>query len=127
WRIVRQLLVESLVLSIGSGVFGFVLGVAGIRIIDMMLSDPTLGKPYWMKFTIDPIVVGFLAAICVATGVLFGLAPALQVSNTDVNEVMKESGGRSGTGGRRAPRSSSGHTPTRGMLALLLLCGAASP
>jgi putative ABC transport system permease protein len=83
WRIVRQLLIESLVLSIGSGIVGFALGVAGIRMIDAMLSDPTLGKPYWMKFTIDPIVIGFFAAICIATGILFGLAPALHVSNTD--------------------------------------------
>jgi putative ABC transport system permease protein len=125
WRIVRQLLVESLVLSIGSGMIGFGLGVAGIRTIDAMLSDPTLGKPYWMTFTIDPIVIGFLAAICVATGVLFGLAPALHVSNTDVNEVMKEAGGRSGTGGRRTRRWSSALIVAEVMLTLVLLAGAA--
>ena len=43
-----------------------------------------------MKFTMDPIVFGFFAAVCVGTGLLFGLAPALHVSNTDVHEVMKE-------------------------------------
>jgi putative ABC transport system permease protein len=125
WRIVRQLLVESLALSIGSGVIGFVLGVAGIRTIDAMLSDPTLGKPYWMKFTVDPSVIGFFLAICVATGVLFGLAPALHVSNTDVNEVMKESGGRSGTGGRRARRWTSALIVAEVTLTLVLLAGAA--
>jgi predicted permease len=125
WRIVRQLLVESLVLSIGSGLIGFGLGVAGIRAIDAMLSDPMLGKPYWMKFTIDPVVIGFLAAICVATGILFGLAPALHVSNTDVNDVMKESGGRSGTGGRRTRRWSSALIVAEVMLTLVLLAGAA--
>jgi putative ABC transport system permease protein len=125
WRIVRQLLVESLVLSIASGVFGFGLGVAGIRTIDAMLADPTLGKPYWMTFTIDPIVIGFFAAICVATGVLFGLAPALHVSNTDVNEVMKESGGRSGTGGVRTRRWASALIVAEVTLTLVLLAGAA--
>jgi putative ABC transport system permease protein len=125
WRIVRQLLVESLVLSIGSGIVGFGLGLAGIRTIDAMLGDPTLGKPYWMKFTIDPIVIGFFAAICIATGVLFGLAPALHVSNTDVNEVMKESGGRSGTGGRRTHRWTSALIVAEVMLTLVLLAGAA--
>jgi predicted permease len=125
WRIIRQLLVESLVLSIGSGVIGFGLGVAGIRTIDAMLGDPTLGKPYWMKFTIDPIVIGFFAAICVATGVLFGLAPALHVSNTDVNEVIKEAGGRSGTGGRGTRRWSSALIVAEVMLTLVLLAGAA--
>src|SRR5262249_17349003 len=119
------LLVESLVLSSVSGIVGFGLGVAGIRTIDAMLSDPTLGKPYWMKFTIDPIVFGFLAAVCVATGVLFGLAPALHVSKTDVNEVMKESGGRSGTGGRRTRRWSSALIIAEVMLTLVLLAGAA--
>ena len=39
----------------------FVLGVAGIRTIDTMLSDPALGKPYWMTFTIDPVVIAFTA------------------------------------------------------------------
>jgi predicted permease len=125
WRIVRQLLVESLVLSIGSGLIGFGLGVAGIRTIDAMLSDPTLGKPYWMKFTIDPVVIAFFAAICVATGVLFGLAPALHVSKTDVNEVMKESGGRSGTGGRQARRWSGALIVSEVILTLVLLAGAA--
>jgi putative ABC transport system permease protein len=125
WRIVRQLLVESLVLSIGSGVAGFALGVAGIRAIDVMLSDPTLGKPYWMKFTIDPIVIAFFMAICVATGVLFGLAPALHVSQTDVNDVMKESGGRSGTGGRRTRRWSNALIVAEVMLTVVLLAGAA--
>ena len=125
WRIVRQLLVESLVLSIASGIIGFALGVAGIRTIDAMLSDPTLGKPYWMKFTIDPIVIAFFAGMCVATGILFGLAPALQVSDTDVNEVMKESGGRSGTGGRRTRRWSSALIVAEVMLTLVLLAGAA--
>ena len=125
WRIIRQLLIESLVLSIGSGIMGFGLGVVGVRIIDAMLSDPTLGKPYWMKFTIDPIVIVFFTAICVGTGVLFGLAPALQVSKTDVNEVIKESGGRSGTGGRRSRRWSSALIVAEILLTIVLLAGAA--
>ena len=125
WRIIRQLLIESVVLSIGSGLVGFVLGIAGIRAIDAILSDPTLGKPYWMKFTIDPIVIAFFAGVCVATGVLFGLAPALHVSSTDVNEVMKESGGRSGTGGRRTQRWTGALIVAEVMLTLVLLAGAA--
>jgi putative ABC transport system permease protein len=125
WRIVRQLLVESLVLSLGSGLVGFALGFAGIRAIDSILSDPTLGKPYWMKFTIDPSVVGFFSAICIATGVLFGIAPALHVSRTDVNEVMKESGGRSGTGGRRTRRWANALIVAEVTLTLVLLAGAA--
>jgi predicted permease len=86
WRIVRQLLVESILLSIISGVLGLGLALGGIRIFDAALADQ--GKPYWMTFTIDPIVIVFLMVICVATAIIFGLAPALHVSKTDVNEVM---------------------------------------
>src|SRR5262249_41880916 len=54
WRIVRQLLVESMLLSILSGVLGFALSIVGIRLFDAAISEPTLGKPYWMTFTMDP-------------------------------------------------------------------------
>jgi hypothetical protein len=57
-----------------------------------------------MTLTIDPIVIVFLAGICVATAIIFGLAPTLRVSKTDVNEVMKEGGGRSGSSGIPARR-----------------------
>jgi len=96
WRIVRQLLVESILLSMISGVLGLGLALGGIRIFDAALADQ--GKPYWMTFTIDPIVIVFLMGICVGTAIVFGLAPALHVSKTDVNEVMKEGGGRSPIG-----------------------------
>ena len=125
WRIVRQLLVESLLLSLVSGIVGFALGVIGIRMVDAAISDPAMGKPYWMKFSIDPVVVGFLALICLGTAVLFGLAPALHVSRTDVNEVIKEGGGRSGTGGQRARRWTSALIVAEVTLTLVLLAGAA--
>src|SRR5436190_9229880 len=66
WRIVRQLLIESLLLAAISGIGGFALGYAGIRALDSQLSDPTLGKPYWMTFTLDPLVIGFFAGVCIA-------------------------------------------------------------
>jgi len=122
WRIVRQLLVESVLLSMISGVLGFGLALGGIRIFDSVLTDQ--GKPYWMTFTIDPIVIIFLASVCVATAFVFGLAPALHVSKTDVNEVMKEGGGRSGTGGMRARRWTSALIVAEVVLTLVLLAGA---
>jgi predicted permease len=122
WRIVRQLLVESVLLSIISGVLGMGLALGGIRIFDSVLTDQ--GKPYWMKFTIDPIVIVFLGAVCVATAFIFGLAPALHVSKTDVNEVMKEGGGRSGTGGMRARRWTGALIVAEVVLTLVLLAGA---
>ena len=124
WRIVRQLLVESVLLASISGVLGLALSVLGIRWFDSVVTAD-VGKPYWMTFTMDPIVFVFLAAVCLATGILFGLAPALHVSKTDLNEVMKEGGGgRSGTGGPRARRWTSALIVAEIALTLVLLAGA---
>jgi putative ABC transport system permease protein len=123
WRIVRQLLVESLLLSTLSGVLGLGLALIGIRMFDAVVTTD-IGKPYWMKFTMDPIVFVFLAGVCLATGIVFGLAPALHVSKTDINEVLKEGGGRSGTGGPRARRWASALIVVEIALTLVLLAGA---
>jgi len=121
WRVVRQLLVESVMLAGLAGVAGFGLAVAGVRWFDAATQD--VGKPYWMEFTMDGTVFAFIAAICLATGVLFGLAPALHVSKTDVNEVLKE-GGRAGSGGLRARRWSRTLIIAEVALTLVLLAGA---
>jgi predicted permease len=124
WRIIRQLLVESLLLSSIGGVLGLGLAILGIKWFDAQVTTD-IGKPYWMTFTMDPIVFVFLGTICLATGVLFGLAPALHVSKTDLNEVMKEGGGgRGGTGGPRARRWTSALIVVEIALTLVLLAGA---
>ena len=71
----------------------------------------------------DYTVFAFLAAICVVTGILFGLAPALQVSKTNVNEVLKE-GGRGNAGGRRARWLTGTMVVVELALTLVLLVGA---
>ncbi|HYU79275.1 MAG TPA: ABC transporter permease, partial [Vicinamibacterales bacterium] len=121
WRIVRQLLIESLLLAIISGVLGLALSTIGIRLFDAATQD--VGKPYWIQFTMDGRVFAYLAAICLGTGVLFGLAPALHVSKTDVNEILKE-GGRSGSAGMRVRRWSGVLIITELALTLALLAGA---
>jgi predicted permease len=121
WRVVRQLLVESVVLGFMGGVFGLLLSFAGVRAFDAAVSD--VGKPYWIQFTTDWTVIGYLAAICIVTGVLFGLAPALQVSRTSVNEVLKE-GGRGNSGGRRARWMSGTMVVVEIALTIILLTGA---
>src|SRR5262245_14801636 len=120
FRIVRQLLVESVLLALLSGVLGFGLSLIGIRMFDIAVAD--VGKPYWIKFTLDGRVFTFLAAICLGTGFIFGLAPALHVSKTDINEVLKE-GGRSGSG-LRARRWTSVLIVVELALTLVLLAGA---
>ena len=121
WRIVRQLLMESLVLALISGLLGFALAIIGIRLFDAATQD--VGKPYWIQFTMDGRVFAYLAAICLGTGVLFGLAPALHVSKTDINEILKE-GGRSGGAGIRVRRWTGGLIIAELALTLALLAGA---
>jgi putative ABC transport system permease protein len=122
WRVVRQLLVESILLGLLGGVFGLLLALVGVRLFDAAIPADA-GKPYWIQFTVDWTVIGYLSAICVLTGILFGLAPALQVSRTSVNEVLKE-GGRGSSGGRRAQWMSGTLVVVEIALTLVLLVGA---
>ena len=121
WRIVRQLLVESVMLAALSGVLGYGLSVIGVRLFDAATQD--VGKPSWIHFTMDFSVFGFLAAVTLGTGILFGLAPALHVSRTNVNDVLKE-GGRSGASGVRTRRWTSALIVGELALTLVLLAGA---
>ena len=120
-RIVRQLLVESLLIAIVAAVVGLGMAVLGIRWFDSVTQD--VGKPYWMEFTMDPMVFGFMALACLGTAVVFGLAPALYVSRTDVNAVLKE-GTRGGSGGVRARRWAAMLIVGEVVLTLVLLSGA---
>ena len=119
-RIVRQLLVESLLIALVAGVLGLALSLVGIRIFDTATLNE---RPYWIQFTMDTSVFAFLAAVCLGTAVAFGLAPALHIARTDVNEVLKE-GGRSGSAGNRVRRWSSVLVIGELALTLALLAGA---
>jgi putative ABC transport system permease protein len=121
WRIVRQLMVESLLLAFISGGVGLGLGMILIRWFKSETS--TVGVPYWMVFSMDTKVFAFFTAVCLVTGIIFGLAPALHISKTNVNEVLKE-GGRSGSGGQRARRWTAALIVAELTLALVLLAGA---
>jgi putative ABC transport system permease protein len=100
-RIIRQLLTESVLLSMCGAVAGAVLGVVGIR---ALLSVNTANLPRVGRegslVVVDWRVLAFTALAALVTGVLFGLIPALQTSSPDLSATLKESGGRSGTGFR---------------------------
>jgi len=121
WRVVRQLLVESMILGFMGGVIGLLFAMVGVRLFDNAVAGS--GKPYWIVFTMDYTVFAFLAGICVLTGILFGLAPALQVSRTNVNEILKE-GGRSNSGGTRVRWMTGTMVVLEIALTLVLLVGA---
>ena len=120
WQIVRQLLVESILLAFVAGAVGLVLSIVGIRWFGAEAQN--VGIPYWMVFTMDWRTFAFLLAVCVATGVVFGLAPALHASKTNVHEMLKE-GGRTGAGGIRARRWTAGLVVVQLALTLVLLAG----
>ena len=123
WRIVRQLLLESVMMSVIAGLCGIGIAAIGIRLFDRATGDPALGRPYWIQFTMDGNVIAFFALVCLGTGIIFGLAPALHASKTDVNEILKE-GGRSGTAGVRARRMTGALMVVELVLTVVLLAGA---
>ncbi len=118
WRIMRQLLVESLLLALVGGVVGFFLSIWALR---LLLTAIPIQLPFWMNFGIDLRVLGFTAAITLLTGLMFGAAPALQTSRVDLNDTLKE-GGR-GSGGVRA-RARSLLVVAEIALSLVVLVGA---
>ncbi|HXW04753.1 MAG TPA: ABC transporter permease [Vicinamibacterales bacterium] len=121
WRVVRQLLIESVLLGFIGGAIGLLLSLVGVRLFDAAVEGS--GKPWWIQFTVDYVVLGYLAAICVLTGILFGFAPALHVSRTNVNEILKE-GGRGTAGGRRTRWFSGTMVVVELALTIVLLVGA---
>jgi predicted permease len=95
WRMIRQLLTESLVVSALGGAVGLLMSVAGVRLFDRAVANT--GKPSWIVFDVDYSVVLYLGAVCVLAALFFGVAPALRGSRVDLNHSLKE-GGRGGSG-----------------------------
>jgi predicted permease len=87
WRIVRQLLIESVALSSVGGILGLGLAAAGVYWFDL---STAVMRPYWIQFTMNFSVFGYFAALCILSGLLFGIAPALRSSKTNLVEVLKE-------------------------------------
>ena len=121
WRIVRQLLIESVALASLGGIAGLALAGFGVRAFDEAIQ--ATGAPYWLRFTIDYRVLLYVAGICVATGVIFGLAPALQVSRDNAHDTLKE-GARGTAGNRRAGRLGGVMVVAELALTIVLLGGA---
>jgi putative ABC transport system permease protein len=124
-RIVRQLLTESVLLSMAGGTFGMALGVLGMR---ALLAVSPAGLPRIGEngsvISMDWRVLGFTLAVSLFTGILFGLFPAFSASRSGLNSTLKESGNRSGTGFRQG-KARSLLVVSEISLALVLLIGAA--
>jgi putative ABC transport system permease protein len=99
WRIVRQLLTESVLLGIGGGALGLVSAVGGLGALKLLLPADT---PRLAAVGIDARVLGFTALVALLTGLVFGLAPAVRASKLDLEQSLKGDTARSGMGvGRR--------------------------
>jgi putative ABC transport system permease protein len=118
-RIVRQLLTESIMLAIVGGVVGLLLAFWAVSWVVSLGADTI---PRVHEISVDPRVAGFTLLVSVVTGVLFGLAPAIQVSRPDLTDALKESG-RS-TAGLRRNRLRSALVVSEVALSLVLLVGA---
>ena len=118
-RLIRQLLTESTMLAMLAGVVGLLLGLAGIRGV-LSLSPPNI--PYLESVSIDVKVLIFTVVVTLLTGLIFGLAPALKISQSEPGGALKE--GRSSTGGIGARRLRGLLVTTQFSLAVLLISGA---
>jgi hypothetical protein len=120
-RIIRQLLVESAMLSGVAGAAGLLLAAAALRFFTAETAD--LNLPYWIRFDFDLRVFAFAAVVCFGTALLVGLAPAWQLSRREAHDALKDGGGGA-AGGRRARRSVTALLIAEVALTLVLLTGA---
>ena len=120
WRLMRQLLTESVILSTLSGLLGLLLAYGGVKLL-VALTPPEV--PRLREIGLHVPVFLWTLAISIATGLVFGLAPALQASKPDLNKALKENSGQN-TGSFRRSRLRSVLVVSEVAVALLLLVGA---
>ncbi len=123
-RIFRQLLTESALLSLVGAAFGILFAYGGLHILhDVVLSGQGARIPHPEWIAIDGTVLGFTVLVSVAAGILFGLAPAIQISRSALFESLKE-GGRGSTAGRHSQLARSVLVVSEVTFSVMLLVGA---
>ncbi len=119
-RIVRQLLAESLTLAVTAGLLGLLVAYAGIRFI-LAVKPGNLAR--LNEVSLDPLVLGCALALCLLTGILVGLAPAITMARRNLKPSGQE-GGRGVAGGVATRRIRQALVVTEFALAIILLAGA---
>ncbi|HET9264398.1 MAG TPA: ABC transporter permease [Vicinamibacterales bacterium] len=120
WRIVRQLLTEAMVIGLISAPLGMLVAWVGIRLVDRGI--PPDSVPYFIHWSLDARSLAYTVGISILTGIVFGIAPALQAARSNLQESLKE-GGRGAAGSGRA-RLRSGLVVAEIGMSLVLLVGA---
>lgn len=119
-RIMTQLLTESVVIALVGGILGTLLAYGGLQLLQA--AQPA-GIPRIEQIGIDGGIFGFTLLLTVATGLVFGLAPALELSRPDLSKSMKD-GGRAGTAGVARQRFRDGLAVAQMAFSVVLLIGA---
>ena len=122
-RIFRQLLTESILLASIGGAFGLIIAFGGIRFIRAELPQGLHEIPFSSDIRLSGSVLVFTIVLSLLTGIIFGLAPALQISRSALSESLKE-GGRGSTAGRRSQLLRRSLVVAEIALSLVLLIGA---
>jgi putative ABC transport system permease protein len=121
WRLIRQFLTESLLLSVGGGVLGLGLAYAGLAVIKATMPDGTI--PANLQVVMDGRVLVFVIVLSVVTGVLFGIVPAFKATKTDLSHSIKQ-GGLGTSPGHSSKRFRGSLVVAEVALAFALLAGA---
>ncbi len=120
WELIRQSFCESMVLAAGGAILGLGIALAGVR---GLLALAPQGLPLAVSVRLDAPVLAFAVAIAMVAGVIFGVAPAWQISRLNQFELLKE-GGRANSAGRGRQQLRSSLVVVEVALALVLLVGA---
>lgn len=120
FRVIRQLLCESLLLALTGGIAGLLLAWWGV---DLLGAAGPQGLPHIAQIKVNFTVCAFTFAVAIGSTVLFGLIPALQVSRPSVNESLQQ-GAKGSTGGLHTNRLRAVLVVSQVSLSLLLLAGA---
>jgi predicted permease len=121
WRLIRQLLTESVLVALAGGALGTLIAIWWL---DLTTSRISAELAYWITFEVDRGVLLYTFSLSVATGLLFGLVPALRSSRPDLTRSLKD-GARGAVGGFRRNRLQSVLVSGEIALSLVLLVGAA--
>ena len=121
WRVLRQLLVESALLTALAGAVGVVLAILATRLLSDTLAS--INFPYWLRWTMDGRVFLFVVLVCVVSAAISGLWPAVQLAHSNVMDGLR-AGGRSATLGSRPRRLVTSLLAVELAFTLVLLAGA---